>query len=145
MTRIALIGAGSVEFTRILLADLSDFPELAEATVVLHDIDSERLRTAERMVAATIRSAVLSRSESMSCSTTVASASSGKSLRSASRIRVNSPLPAPINAILVMIVIVLFRRYLCKSVQIMAGDATAVQHGRERGATQAAVGTMAAW
>src|SRR5450759_3261848 len=53
MTRIALIGAGSVEFTRILLADLSDFPELAEATVVLHDIDSERLRTAERIVAAT--------------------------------------------------------------------------------------------
>jgi alpha-galactosidase len=53
MTRIALIGAGSVEFTRILLADLSEFPELAEATVVLHDIDSERLRTAERIAAAT--------------------------------------------------------------------------------------------
>jgi alpha-galactosidase len=53
MTRIALIGAGSVEFTRILLADLSDFPELAEATVVLHDIDPERLRTAERIALAT--------------------------------------------------------------------------------------------
>ena len=44
--RITLIGAGSVEFTRILLADLSDFPELTEATVVLHDIDPERLATA---------------------------------------------------------------------------------------------------
>jgi alpha-galactosidase len=53
MTRIALIGAGSVEFTRILLADLSDFPELAEATVVLHDIDAERLQTAERIAQAT--------------------------------------------------------------------------------------------
>ena len=53
MTRIALIGAGSVEFTRILLADLSDFPELAEATVVLHDIDPERLETAERIAVAT--------------------------------------------------------------------------------------------
>lgn len=49
MPRISLIGAGSVEFTRILLADLSDFPELAESTVVLHDIDPERLATAERI------------------------------------------------------------------------------------------------
>src|ERR1700744_3946375 len=53
--RITLIGAGSVEFTRILLADLSDFPELVEATVVLHDIDPERLATAERIAADTIR------------------------------------------------------------------------------------------
>jgi len=53
MTRIALIGAGSVEFTRILLADLSDFPELADATVVLHDIDRDRLETAERIALAT--------------------------------------------------------------------------------------------
>ena len=29
MTNITLIGAGSVESTQILLADLSDFPELA--------------------------------------------------------------------------------------------------------------------
>jgi len=54
--RITLIGAGSVEFTRILLADLSDFPELVESTVVLHDIDPERLATAERIAADTIRS-----------------------------------------------------------------------------------------
>ncbi len=53
MTRIALIGAGSVEFTRILLADLSEFPELADATVVLHDIDAERLDTAQRIALAT--------------------------------------------------------------------------------------------
>jgi alpha-galactosidase len=53
MTQITLVGAGSIEFTRILLADLSTFPELADATVVLHDIDPERLDTATRIAAAT--------------------------------------------------------------------------------------------
>ena len=43
MTRIAFIGAGSVEFTRDLLGDLLSFPELADATIALHDIDPERL------------------------------------------------------------------------------------------------------
>jgi len=51
MTRIVLIGAGSVEFTRNLLGDFLSFPELREATIVLHDIDPERLQTAERMAA----------------------------------------------------------------------------------------------
>jgi len=49
MTRITLIGAGSVEFTRILLADLAAFPELAGTTITLHDIDPERLATAEQI------------------------------------------------------------------------------------------------
>ena len=49
MTRIAFIGAGSVEFTRNLLGDIFSFPELAGAEVVLHDIDEERLATAEAM------------------------------------------------------------------------------------------------
>jgi alpha-galactosidase len=49
MARITLIGAGSVEFTRILMADLIEFPELDEATIVLHDIDPERLATAEQI------------------------------------------------------------------------------------------------
>ena len=49
MTRIALVGAGSVEFTRNLLGDILSFPALRDAQIVLHDIDSERLRTAERM------------------------------------------------------------------------------------------------
>lgn len=51
MTRIVLVGAGSVEFTRNLLGDLLSYPELQDATIVLHDIDAERLRTAERMAA----------------------------------------------------------------------------------------------
>jgi alpha-galactosidase len=51
MTRIVLIGAGSVEFTRNLLGDFLSFPELRDGTIVLHDIDPDRLRTAERMAA----------------------------------------------------------------------------------------------
>ncbi len=49
MTRIAFIGAGSVEFTRDLLGDILTFPELASATISLHDIDRERLEAAEAM------------------------------------------------------------------------------------------------
>ena len=49
MTRIAFVGAGSVEFTRNLLGDLLTFPELADATIALHDIDPDRLATAEGM------------------------------------------------------------------------------------------------
>ena len=51
MVRIVLVGAGSVEFTRNLLGDFLVYPELREATLVLHDIDPDRLRTAERMAA----------------------------------------------------------------------------------------------
>jgi alpha-galactosidase len=47
MTTIAFVGAGSVVFTRQLLSDLFGFPELADATIALHDIDPDRLRTAE--------------------------------------------------------------------------------------------------
>jgi alpha-galactosidase len=36
---IAIIGAGSVVFTRDLLGDVFSFPELAESRIVLHDID----------------------------------------------------------------------------------------------------------
>jgi alpha-galactosidase len=49
MTRIAFIGAGSVEFTKDLLADLLSFPELGDATIALQDIDRERLQSAEAM------------------------------------------------------------------------------------------------
>ena len=49
MPRIVLVGAGSVEFTRNLLGDFLTYPELADAEIVLHDIDGDRLATAERM------------------------------------------------------------------------------------------------
>jgi alpha-galactosidase len=49
MTKITFIGAGSVEFTKHLLTDIFEFPELRGATVSLHDIDPERLETAGMM------------------------------------------------------------------------------------------------
>ena len=49
MTRIAFIGAGSIEFTRDLLGDLLTFDDLGELHIALHDIDAERLDTAEAM------------------------------------------------------------------------------------------------
>jgi alpha-galactosidase len=50
---VVIIGAGSVEFTRELLGDILSFPELASIRVVLHDIDTERLATAEAIARAT--------------------------------------------------------------------------------------------
>ncbi len=47
MPKITFIGAGSTVFAKNLLGDLLSFPELAEATISLHDIDAERLRTTE--------------------------------------------------------------------------------------------------
>ena len=49
MTRIAFIGAGSVVFTKNLLGDILDFPALREVEIALHDIDPDRLQTAEAM------------------------------------------------------------------------------------------------
>ena len=54
---IVIIGAGSVEFTRELLGDILSFPELGAVRVVLHDIDVERLETAEAIARATARAA----------------------------------------------------------------------------------------
>lgn len=51
MTTIAFVGAGSVEFTRDLLADLFGFDDLGDLAIRLHDIDPERLRTAEGIAA----------------------------------------------------------------------------------------------
>jgi alpha-galactosidase len=54
--RIAVIGAGSVEFTRNVLADLCSYHELhGSLTIALHDIDAERLRYAERAADSIIR------------------------------------------------------------------------------------------
>ena len=49
MPRIVLVGAGSVEFTRNLLGDILTSPALRDSEIALHDIDAERLATAERM------------------------------------------------------------------------------------------------
>ena len=48
MTKIAFIGAGSTVFTRNLIGDVLNLPELADTTTfALMDIDAERLRTSE--------------------------------------------------------------------------------------------------
>src|SRR6266550_2696373 len=49
MPRIVLVGAGSVEFTRNLLGDILTSPALRSSDIALHDIDPDRLATAERM------------------------------------------------------------------------------------------------
>jgi alpha-galactosidase len=49
MTRIAFIGAGSVVFTKNLLGDILAQPALRDAAIALHDIDADRLRTADAM------------------------------------------------------------------------------------------------
>jgi alpha-galactosidase len=49
MAKVTFIGAGSVEFSRNILADLCTLPGLPELTVTLHDINPERLATAEAM------------------------------------------------------------------------------------------------
>jgi alpha-galactosidase len=47
MSKVAIIGAGSVEFTRNVLADLCSFAELhGSVSFALHDIDPERLAVA---------------------------------------------------------------------------------------------------
>jgi alpha-galactosidase len=47
MTKITFIGAGSTVFAKNLLGDIFSFPELASATISLHDIDRRRLSTTE--------------------------------------------------------------------------------------------------
>ena len=50
MARITFIGAGSFGFTRALARDILTFPLLRDATLVLMDIDPERLAFAEQSV-----------------------------------------------------------------------------------------------
>jgi alpha-galactosidase len=47
MPKITFIGAGSTVFAKNLLGDILSYPELADSTIALHDIDPERLRTTQ--------------------------------------------------------------------------------------------------
>jgi alpha-galactosidase len=47
MTKITFIGAGSTVFARNLLGDILSYPELAGATISLHDVNAERLSETE--------------------------------------------------------------------------------------------------
>ncbi len=54
MPKIAIIGAGSVVFTRVLVGDLLSFPALEGSHLSLMDVDEQRLaligRLAEKLV-----------------------------------------------------------------------------------------------
>jgi alpha-galactosidase len=47
MPKITFLGAGSTVFAKNLMGDILSFPELAESTISLFDIDEERLKTSE--------------------------------------------------------------------------------------------------
>jgi alpha-galactosidase len=47
MPKITFIGAGSTVFAKNLMGDILSFPELANSTISLHDIDENRLRESE--------------------------------------------------------------------------------------------------
>jgi alpha-galactosidase len=49
VTKISFIGAGSVVFTKNLLGDILARPALRDVEIALHDIDDDRLATAEAM------------------------------------------------------------------------------------------------
>ena len=49
MAKITFLGAGSTVFARNLMGDILSFPELADSTITLHDIDEERLETSEKV------------------------------------------------------------------------------------------------
>lgn len=57
MTKIAFVGAGSTVFAKTLIGDVLTYPELADATIALHDIDAGRLETSA-IVAERIRSSL---------------------------------------------------------------------------------------
>ena len=52
MTKITIIGAGSVVFTRNLCSDILLVPELQDSTITLMDLDPERLEMAKALVQA---------------------------------------------------------------------------------------------
>ncbi len=48
--KITLIGAGSVVFAKTLIGDILQFPDLADATICLMDVDPDRLEVADVMM-----------------------------------------------------------------------------------------------
>ena len=51
MTKVTFIGAGSTVFAKNLMGDIWSYPELADATICLMDIDSKRLKQSEQVAA----------------------------------------------------------------------------------------------
>lgn len=55
MAKVTIIGAGSVVFAKRLITDILSYPELSDTTFSLTDIDSDRLKTAEKMAKQLVR------------------------------------------------------------------------------------------
>ena len=49
MTKVTFIGAGSTVFAKNLMGDIWSYPELAEATICLMDIDAKRLKQSQQV------------------------------------------------------------------------------------------------
>ena len=49
MTKVTFIGAGSTVFAKNLMGDIWSYPELADATICLMDIDAKRLKQSEQV------------------------------------------------------------------------------------------------
>jgi len=49
MTKVTFIGAGSTVFAKNLMGDIWSYPDLADATICLMDIDRKRLKQSERV------------------------------------------------------------------------------------------------
>ena len=49
MTKVTIIGAGSTVFAKNLMGDIWSYPELADATICLMDIDPKRLKQSEQV------------------------------------------------------------------------------------------------
>ena len=47
MPKVAMIGAGSTVFATRLIGDMLTYPELADSTITLVDVDQKRLATTQ--------------------------------------------------------------------------------------------------
>ncbi|MEY7848417.1 alpha-galactosidase [Natrarchaeobius sp. A-rgal3] len=59
MTRIALVGAGSMVFAKTIVGDVLSFPELADSEIALMDVDEHRLEQTARVAEAMVENANL--------------------------------------------------------------------------------------
>ena len=67
MTKITFIGAGSTVFAKSLMGDIWSYPELADATICLMDIDAKRLRQSQQVAGHII--AALGNEPTVECTT----------------------------------------------------------------------------
>ena len=67
MTKVTFIGAGSTVFAKNLMGDIWSYPELADATICLMDIDAQRLKQSQQVAGHIIKT--LGNSPTVECTT----------------------------------------------------------------------------